>query len=276
MNRVLHRECAWRTLPFAVGPAAPQLAAGAALLAGLAQTSRPALRWYGASAPALILGAGQKLAEIDLAACRAAGVAVYRRSSGGTAVWFAPELLMLDVALPAEHPLHLNDVTESYAWFGAVWVAALAALGLEATALGVAAARADTQALDPLLRRACFGGRSPYEVLAGGRKLVGFAQVRRRAGAVFQAGVYRRWAPQRLTSLLALDAPARAELTGRLAARVVGLDDLLPAPLAPESLMHAFATALADLYGARLEADDWLAAERADADAALARYAPLA
>jgi lipoate-protein ligase A len=82
-------------------------------------------------------------------------------------------LLLLDLALPAEDPLSTSDVTESYGWLGAVWAAALGALGIAAGVVDIATARADAQLLDPLLRRVCFGGLSPYEIVVERRKVVG-------------------------------------------------------------------------------------------------------
>ncbi len=280
----------WHNLPYSSEPADMQLAAGTALLQTLPAPDsqpapRPLLRWYSMHAPSLILGSGQKLHEFDLAACRAAGVQLYRRSSGGTAVLAEPDQVLLDIALPASHPLYRHDVTESYRWLGEAWVAALAALGVPARLIAVAEARADTQTLDALTRRSCYGGRSPYEVLADGRKLVGLAQVRRRQGALLQTGIYTTWAPQRLANLLLLSPAEREALTARLAARVIGLADVLPRPRpAPSSeegssffrqLRQAFAAALQSLHGVALVETPWNAALLDARARAAARYAPL-
>jgi lipoate-protein ligase A len=266
----------WRLLPDGAADPAAELAAGVALLAELAPTDAPAVRWYQAVRPALVIGSGQKLAEIDLGAIAAAGISVHRRASGGTAVLFVPGLLMQDVAVPTGHPLYTTDVTASYRWLGDVWVATLAALGISAAPVAVAAARADTAALDPLVRRACFGGLSPYEVLAGGRKLVGFAQVRRRQGALIQVGVYTRWPGRALADLLALSADERTALTERLARRVVGLDELRAPPPPLAALQAAFADVLRRRYGVYLEPTPWSAAETIALEAARARFGQLA
>ncbi|NJN18861.1 MAG: ligase [Oscillochloris sp.] len=266
----------WRLLPYTAHSAGEELANGVALLNGLAATGKPALRWYGATEPALVLGSGQKLSDIDREACTTAGIRLHRRASGGTAVLFTPGFLMQDIALPVGHRLQRGDVTESYHWLGAVWVDALATLGIAAAAVDVARARTDTQALDPLVRRACFGGISPYEVLVGGRKLVGFSQIRRRAGSLLQVGIYRRWPGHELAALLDLPAVERDLLVERLAARVAGLAEILPAPPPDDAIMHAFAAALARIHGITSEPADWTAAEREAQIAALPRFAPLA
>ncbi len=146
---------------------------------------------------------------------------------------------------------------------------------MPAEPIAVADAREDTRALGPLLRRACFAGRSPYEVMAGGRKLVGFSQVRRRQGALFQVGLYARWPGAELAGLLRLGPGEAAPLAEGLARPVAGLDELLPAPPRPPAVMRAFAEALAERHGVALEDDGWRDDELAALRAALPRYAAL-
>lgn len=213
----------WRHLPFQTEAAPLHLAAGDALLAGLAATKQPALRWYTASAPALIVGVGQSLDAINQHACQAAGISIHRRSSGGTAVLMEHDLLMLDIALPKDHALHHADVTESYRWFGELWVITLQSLGVQARTITIAEAREDSQTLDMHTRQVCFAGRSPYEVLAGTGKIVGLAQTRRRYGALLQAGIYIHWEPQRMLDILNITPHERANVAQRLNARVTSL-----------------------------------------------------
>jgi lipoate-protein ligase A len=266
----------WRLLPHSAGTAQDELASAEALLAGLLSAPRAALRWYESPDPALVIGSGQRLADVNQAACAAAGVSLHRRASGGTAVLFVPGLLMQDLVLPPGHSMALPDVSESYRWLGEVWAEALARVGVEAAPISVRDAREDTQALSPLLRLACFAGRSPYEILADRRKLVGFSQVRRRHGSLFQVGIYTRWPGAELARLLSLAPDAAEALAEGLAARVVGLDELLPTPPAPAALMRAFAEALAARHAAELAPDDWRDDELTALRAALPRYAPLA
>ncbi|MBX0326391.1 ligase [Oscillochloris sp. ZM17-4] len=208
----------WRLLPHSAGDAQRELASAEALLAGLLAVPTSAMRWYESPGPALVIGSGQKIAEVDLAACAAAGASLHRRASGGTAVLFVPGLLMQDIVLPPGHALALSDVSESYRWLGEAWADALGRLGAPAAPISVAEAREDTRALGPLLRRACFAGRSPYEILAGGRKLVGFSQVRRRHGTLLQVGLYAHWPGAALAGLLRLAAGEAAPLAEGLAA----------------------------------------------------------
>jgi lipoate-protein ligase A len=182
---------------------------------------------------------------------------------------------MQDLALPPGHPLAIPDVSESYRWLGEVWADALESVGVPAEPITVHDAREDTRALAPLLRQVCFAGRSPYEILADGRKLVGFSQVRRRHGVLLQVGIYTRWPGADLAHLLNI-APQDAEaLADHLATRVAGLDELRPTPPAPAALIRAFAEALAARHGVALVADAWRDDEQLARQAALPRYAPI-
>jgi lipoate---protein ligase len=182
----------------------------------------PVASWSTVTAPALVLGrSGEDTGAIE-AAARAEGLPVLRRSSGGGPVLWDTGLLALDVVLPRGHPLEAGDVTEAYRWLGEALESGLRALGLPAVEL-VEVRRARAARPRPA-DVACFGGLSPYEVLAGGRKVVGLSQARRRQGTLLQAGV-----------LLDLDAARLARLLGcgdrlaaDLAAAAAGLRELVP------------------------------------------------
>lgn len=270
-----HNHETWRLLPQSHADAQHELAAGMALMAGLESPAPlPALRWYEAAGAALVIGSGQKLSDIDTAACSAAGISVHRRASGGTAVLFSPGFLMQDIALPQGHRLHISDVSESYRWLGEVWVTALADLGLSSELVSVPEARADTAGASLLVRRACFGGRSPYEILVGGRKLIGFSQIRRRHGALLQVGIYRSWPGSALAGLLSLAPGEREQLAEELGGRVAGLAELLPDLPKTSTILAAFAAAL-EQRGIDLMPDPWLPAEQTALEANLARFAPI-
>lgn len=249
-----------RRLPGSVEAAPRQLAASLALLGGVESGGPPAMRWYTVDPPALILGSSQRPDEVNEAARQALGAHVYRRSSGGGAV-FTTQQLGLDVALPAADPLLPTDITESYRWLGEVWIAALAGLGVQGQIVTVTEARASIQTLSPTLKRICYAGLSPYEVVVDGRKLVGLAQRRRRGGALYQSGVYLHWSPDATAALMSTNDDA-ATIAAQLGRRVVGLDTVSPPP-APtaERVIQAFEAALAGHAGLRPTPAEWTSAE---------------
>lgn len=169
--------------------------------------------------PALVLGSTQPGADADHLAAAAAGVEVVRRRSGGGAVLLVPgQALWVDVVLPRGDELWDDDVGRSGRWLGATWVAALADFGVEATLHSGGLVRTHWSSM------VCFAGLAPGEVSTGGRKLVGVAQRRNRAGARFQCALLRRWDPTGLAALLALDDAGRSAATAELADVATGLD----------------------------------------------------
>ena len=261
-------DLAWRRLPDKDEPMGRQLAYSEALLAGLAAHPVPALRWYYTSRPALVLGNGQLPAVADLAASRANGVTAYRRTSGGAAVLVDADALSMEVALPAGHPLATFDVVRGYQWIGALWAEALRSLGIaEARAIPTDEVRAlGRLPKDDLLRLACYGTLSPWEVVVGRRKVVGLCQVRRRPGALYQVGVNLHWQPQRLTRLLALSPAQQELLAGRLRDVTAGLDELAGRTIDGDEVIAAVETALAARLRVRLAPARWRADERAAAE----------
>jgi lipoate-protein ligase A len=169
-------------------------------------------------------------------------VPVLRRASGGGPVLWDAGLLSLDVALPRGHRLAPDDVVAAYEWLGRAAADGLRRLGIPAEVVGIAEARAAPP--HRLAARACFGALSPFEVVAGGRKVVGLAQVRRRSGALLQAGFALRLDAGRLAALLDLGSEREAFATA-LRDRAAGLDEVGPAPAAP-AVIAAVEAALAE------------------------------
>ena len=212
----------WRRLAFETGAAGALLERGAALLDGLAADPTPALRWYRACTPALVLGRGQ--GSVDTSRTR---LPVVRRCSGGGAVLLDGGLLSLDLLLPPGHPLLAGDLGAVFHRVGAAWAAALAELGVAGLAVhaGPSTASRRGDARERLLAAVCYATLGRGEVAADGRKLVGLAQRRRRHGALVQCGLLRRWRPAALLTALGAD-PDDAQFAGA----AVGLDDLLADP----------------------------------------------
>lgn len=257
----------WRLLPFSGAPMGRQLSLSEALLHELPATQQPAVRWYVPAEPALVLGSSQKATLANLAACAERGIAVYRRTSGGAAVIVNAELLSLDVVLPSTSPLATSDVVQAYQWIGELWQDALQRLGV---AKAHAIPTEEVRALPPLskddvLRLACYGTLSPWEVVIGKRKLVGLCQVRRKAGALYQTGIHLRFDPKALGQLLDLNNNRRKELATRLHNAAAGLDTAAGHEIPREDVMRAVEQTLAGRFGAALVPGDYTRVELAAA-----------
>lgn len=221
----------WRVLPLEIDEAQALLDRGLALLDGLADEPTPTLRWYQASTPALVLGRGQVGAF-----GKSDGIALLMRFSGGGGVLLNADVLSLDVLLPAGHPLLDGDLGAVFARVGGAWARALGGLGVPRVTVwdGPSTARRRGTDRERLLAAVCYATLGRGEVLAGGRKLVGLAQRRRRQGALVQCGLLRRWRPAQLLHALGAD-PDDAEICRH----AVGLADLLADPPPDETLMRA-------------------------------------
>lgn len=112
------------------------------------------------------------------------------RESGGGAVLTGPWLVSASVVLPHEHAWVCNGLIDSYGRLGQLHELALTELGVSARALPPQELQhSNGPSGFRVVDWACFGSLSPWEVVnAEGRKLVGLAQRRRKAGVLLVAG----------------------------------------------------------------------------------------
>jgi len=139
-----------------------------------ARRGRAFLRLYGWDPPTLSLGRNEPgLGRYDLEQARARGIGIVRRPTGGRAVLHGREVTYA-VAAPIRFFGGLRDA------YHAINRALLS--GLERLGIGVDLAGGSDVPSSPdnlrLDRGACFLNPAPGEIVAGGRKLVGSAQVR--------------------------------------------------------------------------------------------------
>jgi lipoate-protein ligase A len=154
---------------------------------------------------AIVLGSRQTPDVVDLAACRAAGLEVVRRRSGGGVVLLRPgAVAWVDLVVP--HGVAPDDVRGSMRWAGERWAAAL-----EGSVDGRLTVHTAGMVVTPWSELVCFAGLGPGEVLLDGDKLVGLSQRRTRHGLRIQGTVHRRDLVAELPGLLAGPLPA-AEL----------------------------------------------------------------
>jgi lipoate-protein ligase A len=179
---------AWRYLDSGPATGARNMAIDECLLAETAagRRGRPTLRFYGWLPPAVSLGRFQDEATaVNRDACRRLGIDIVRRITGGRAVLHHRELTY-SVVSPLPNGQFPNDVLGTYKVIAKGLLVGLANLGIPAELVSRGSRHAS------LVERkskdaACFSSPSWYELLAGGRKIVGSAQ-RRVAGAFLQHG----------------------------------------------------------------------------------------
>mgnify|MGYP003837929845 CR=1 FL=1 len=183
--------------------------------------------------PAVVLGSRQTEAELDRDACVNAGTEIVQRRSGGGMVYLSPgKQLWLDVVIPKDDRLWIDDVGRAAWWLGEVWLAAIKSLAT-AEKMDVYVHRQD------LVRGkygdlVCFSGAGPGEVMtlddAGNpAKIVGISQRRTRDSARFQCTMYLQWEPalsQQFGQLLSDPDAARVEMQSNLEHSVMPLSQI--------------------------------------------------
>ena len=209
----------------------------------------PSLRFYRWHLPTVSLGRHQKAADVDETQLAARGYDLVRRTTGGRAILHTDELTY-SVAGAITEPLMAGGVMDAYLRFSNGLLSGLEVLGLVAKKAG-ARTRASRD-----LSAVCFEVPSAYEITAGGLKLMGSAQSRRR-GYVLQHGSLPLWGDiTRLVDVLAVSCAEKKRLRQQLPRLAITLADALDVP--PDSENLAFprvASAMAEGFASALGLD---------------------
>ena len=172
---------AWRLLRHGAATGAENMAVDEAVAQSIAaHLVPPTLRFYAWAPPCVSLGRNQAVAGVDLPACAARGFDVVRRPTGGRAILHTDEMTYSIIASP-DDPLMHGYVLDSYLRISHGLVAGLRRLGIDAEEAP------GTNRAGPDVSAACFEVPSAYEIVAGGRKILGSAQARR-STSVLQHG----------------------------------------------------------------------------------------
>lgn len=212
-----------------------------ALLGSAADTERPpTLHLYRRDRPTVSVGYSVEAAtEVDLEACRARGVAVHRRTSGGGAIYTDPGTLLLGFSA--------RDT------YGAVPDSHRALCGPMVTALQRLGATAEFAPAN--------------DVLVRGRKIAGCAQARRNGALLHQASLLVSVDRAAMTAVL---RPAAAKLArhgvGDPGGRVASLAEIVGRDVAPAEVMDGLEVAFTAFLGARPQPGGLTAGEEADVE----------
>lgn len=195
------------------------MAVDMALFCGVLSGGNAVLRFYGWDPPGLSLGRFQRRLEgIDLEACRAAGIPLVRRPTGGRAVLHHRELTY-SIASRFEGPFAAGGILETYSRIADALAAGLALLGVT---VGRAAGRASGRRDSPN----CFSDASPRELTWRGRKLCGSAQRRERGGFLQHGSLLKAVDPELWRRVFAVRDGAAAASLGEILGREPGEEEL--------------------------------------------------
>ncbi len=165
---------------------------------------RPTLRLYTWEPDTLSLGYFQRFAEVPAVTNASA---VVRRITGGGAIHHTGELTW-SITTAADDPLYRGPIAESYRRVHGIILAALHALGIEASLR-----EASPLASDRPGTGMCFHASTPLDIIWSGAKGMGSAQ-RRRRGRVLHHGSIKL-APSELEAGVAAASHIDVETMGR-------------------------------------------------------------
>jgi lipoate-protein ligase A len=234
----------WRLIIDGDLPGAHNMARDWAVLEAVSEgESAPTLRLYGWDPPCLTLGRHQGEEAANLEFCRAEGIDVVRRPTGGRALLHHLELTYAVIA-PLQSgrlPIGLQDAYRSICQ---ALVRAMRALGVDAELTG---GEVNLELPGPRSTVPCFEAPAGGEVVVGGRKLIGSA-MRAHAGTILQHGaIVIDWdARLQAGSMgLASDASLRPQITT--------LTDELGGSVARPALEHELIEAFSSEFAIEFE-----------------------
>lgn len=204
----------WRFLPFQTYNAFENMAIDEAiLLSADSGGALPTLRFYGWSPPAVSLGYFQDFnKEVNLQKCRSLGIDIVRRPTGGKAVLHENEITY-SVVSPKDNPLFPDTILGTYKVISSCLVEALFSMGIQASIADNSYHKIDANPLTSL----CFSEPSRFELLAGGRKICGSAQVRTKNAFLQHGSLLLGFEPERAVRVLCPEPlPGLSERLGRL------------------------------------------------------------
>lgn len=191
----------------------------ALLLSASRGDSPPVLRLYRWEPACLSLGMAQSASDIDFGLLAAYGWDWVRRPTGGRAILHTDELTY-SICGPHSESRLSGSVLESYLRLSSALLKALEILGAPAEA------REGKPGAPQPAGPVCFEVPSAYEITAGGRKLVGSAQARRREGVLQHGSLPLYGDLTRITLALSYpDEAARLEAAIQLQQHAATLED---------------------------------------------------
>ena len=175
-----------RLLNMGANSAALNMAVDEALLFSQQEQPNPTLRFYTWSSPAFSFGYFQDIgSEVDVEACRAEGIELVKRMTGGGTVVHGQDLTYTLIL-----PRHAGEksISEVYECLGQSLVKAFEKLGIpaECHAAGINTSNAVRNRTHEAEVNICLTNPADYDVVCAGKKLAGVSVRRNRNGILFQ------------------------------------------------------------------------------------------
>ncbi len=261
----------WRFLNTGAQNGVANMAIDEAMLVGVNRGSTPpTVRVYAWDPPTVSLGFAQRVEdELDLEALRGAGFGVVRRPTGGRAVLHAGELTYSVVGPAGEEPLG-RSIMEAYEAIARALAAGLERLGVKVELASVATEAMGRGGASP----PCFASAGRYEVVVGGRKLIGSAQRRVGRGVLQHGSLLTDATHERLADVMLVADVRRREIVRRLLRlKTTHLSALLGRAVPFAEVAEAVRLGFVDAWGISLDEGRLTEDERKAAETLATEYA---
>jgi lipoate-protein ligase A len=197
-------ETIGRLLNIGKSSAAMNMAIDEAILLSQKERSNPTLRFYDWETPAFSFGYFQDIAsEVDVEGCRADGIELVKRMTGGGTVVHGWELTYT-LVLP--RGVGEIGVSEAYRRIGQSLVKAFQKLGVPAQCY---AASADSS---QSAQNICLTNPAEYDIMCNEKKLAGVSVRRNRDGIMFQGYISLDMPPSSILARVSKDAAVQEML----------------------------------------------------------------
>ena len=197
-------ETLGRLLNMGKNSAAMNMAIDEAILAAQKMQPNPTLRFYDWSSPAFSFGYFQDIAlEVDVDACRAAGIELVKRMTGGGTVVHGWELTYTLILPRGGTEI---GVSEAYQRIGESLVKAFQKLGVPAQCY---AACPDSSQAAPNI---CLTNPAEHDVMSDNKKLAGVSVRRNRDGILFQGYISLGMPPASILDRVSKDPEVQQSL----------------------------------------------------------------
>lgn len=222
--------------------------------------SLPTFRLYAWQPACLSLGYAQSFKDVDLQRLKANGWDLVRRVTGGRAILHVDELTYSVIA-PPDEPRLAGTVLESYQRLANALILAVRDLGLPVEMEENAPPASATKG--PV----CFEVPSAYEIVVGGKKLIGSAQARKKEG-ILQHGTFPLHGDlTRITQALVFpDEQARQAAGQKLLSRALTAETVTGTLISWDSAAQAFLRAFESGLDILLQPGELTPVEKARAE----------
>jgi lipoyl(octanoyl) transferase len=199
----------------------------------------PTLRLYAWNPPCLSLGYAQSVSDVDQGALAERGWEIVRRPTGGRAILHTDELTY-SISVPHSEPRLAGSVLESYQRVAQALLQALLLLTVPAKTEEI---YAQPDGADPK-GAVCFDVPSNWEITVDGKKLIGSAQVRKKAGVMQHGTLPLQGDLSRITQVLGYPShSARNVAVQRLLSRATTVEAALARQVTWENAAAAISSA---------------------------------